>query len=95
MYQYLLVFNTNKSPKNPYTMCVKLDFSVYFLLYFCFYSFFMFLVSKHIYIYINKITKALVGVEVAQGLLGGIVALEDASSFQDSSRRKEWERNKV
>ena len=55
----------------------------------------MFLVSKHIYIYINKITKALVGVEVAQGLLGGIVALEDASSFQDSSRRKEWERNKV
>ena len=48
-----------------------------------------------LYIYINKITKALVGVEVGQGLLGGILALEDASSFQDSSRRKEWERNKV
>ena len=56
----------------------------------------MFLVSLYyIHIYINKITKALVGVEVGQGLLGGIVALEDASSFQDSSRRKEWERNKV
>ena len=55
----------------------------------------MFLVSLYVYIYINKITKALVGVEVGQGLLGGIVALEDASSFQDSSRRKEWERNKV
>ena len=49
----------------------------------------------YIHIYLNKITKALVDVEVGQGLLGGIVALEDASSFQDSSRRKEWERNKV
>ena len=63
----------------------------------CIFVFIVFLCFWYlnIYIYINKITKALVGVEVAQGLLGGIVALEDASSFQDSSRRKEWERNKV
>ena len=42
-----------------------------------------------------KITKALVGVEVGQGLLGDIVALEVAGRSIDSSRGRERERSEV
>ena len=82
-----------KAPKIPTPYVSNFIFLFMFCCIFVFIVVYVFGIV--IYIYINKITKALVGVEVGQGLLGGIVALEDASSFQDSSRRKKWERNKV
>ena len=79
MYQYFLLFNTNKSPKNPYTLCVKLDFCACFCFFVAFLCFWYRFIYPNTFIYIY-ITKALVGVEVARLLLGGTVGHEVACS---------------